>query len=180
MAEDKPKYYVIIPAEVRYDDRLTSTAKLLYGEILTLSRKEGMCWSSNKYFADLYGLTTQAISAAINLLWKYHYIEIEYERNESYSTHKGRQIKLPEGVSNIFDGYQINFKGVSNKLDGGYQINFKHNNTSINNTSIINASSEIETEEEEKKIVEALWGKTPEELELEEKINAKLKEEGKL
>lgn len=53
-AEPAPGYYAVIPAQVRYDDRLSGKAALLYGEITALASAEGYCWASNSYFAELY------------------------------------------------------------------------------------------------------------------------------
>ena len=58
---ERPNYYAIIPANVRYAD-VTANAKLLYAEITALSNKTGTCWASNKYFADLYGVKERAIT----------------------------------------------------------------------------------------------------------------------
>jgi len=40
---DKPNYYAVITAEVRYDTRLTPFAKLMYAEVVALANKEGYC-----------------------------------------------------------------------------------------------------------------------------------------
>ena len=60
--EEKPSYYAIIPANVRYDKNLKANEKLMYGEITALSKKNGICYASNNYFAKLYDVTPQAIS----------------------------------------------------------------------------------------------------------------------
>jgi hypothetical protein len=61
----KPSYYAIIPANVRYSN-LKPNTKLLYGEITALASKEGYCFASNRYFADLYDVTKNTISSWIS------------------------------------------------------------------------------------------------------------------
>ena len=120
--EDKPNYYAIIPAEVRYDINLKDKAKLLYGEITSLSDKNGYCYATNKYFADLYGVTTTTISLLINNLIDKGYIEREIIYKDGTKEILNRYLKIVKG------GYLKNFKE-------GTQKNLKENNTSINNTS---------------------------------------------
>lgn len=73
----KPAYYAIIPADVRYHPDLTANAKLLYGEITALCSREGYCWATNQYFADLYGVKVLAIKRWIGALVKAGFIETE-------------------------------------------------------------------------------------------------------
>ena len=80
---EQPNYYAIIPATVRYDTNLKSTEKLLYGEITALANKNGFCYAKNKYFADLYNVTTVSVSRWISHLQELGYIEIEIIRNEN-------------------------------------------------------------------------------------------------
>jgi hypothetical protein len=73
---DKPNYYAIIPASVRYDERLSASAKLLYGEITALTYKEGFCWASNSYFAKLYGVSPRAVRMMIEKLKKTGHVKV--------------------------------------------------------------------------------------------------------
>ena len=79
--EERPSYYAIIPANVRYDTELTPNAKLLYAEITALCNEKGYCWATNEYFANLYGVSKTSISKWIsNLIQKgYIYSEIIYK-----------------------------------------------------------------------------------------------------
>lgn len=73
--KSKPAYYAIIPATVRYDDRLSASAKLLYGELTALSGTDGYCWPGNKYLQDVYGVSRQAIQNWLSTLEKQGYIK---------------------------------------------------------------------------------------------------------
>lgn len=68
MENEKPNYYAIIPANVRYDKDLRANEKLLYGEITSLTQKNGECWATNGYFSNLYNVTNKAVSTWINHL----------------------------------------------------------------------------------------------------------------
>ncbi len=120
---EKPSYYAVLPAEVRYDKKLRANEKLLYAEISSLTQKNGECWASNNYFADLYDVTPQAISKWIIDLKDRGYITIEYIRAENTSNIDRRIIRM----------VSTNIDRVSTKDLGGYQQKFKENNTSINN-----------------------------------------------
>ena len=95
MYNEKQSYYAIIPANVRYDKRLTDKAKLLYGEITCLTNKTGECWASNQYFADLYGVSKQTISNTISLLIKYGYITSELIYKDGGKEVEKRVLKIP-------------------------------------------------------------------------------------
>jgi SOS-response transcriptional repressor LexA len=78
---EKVSYYAIIPAEVRYDKDLPPNAKLLYGEITALCNKEGYCFASNEYFANLYGVSKRSITGWIAALEAKKYIRVSPTRH---------------------------------------------------------------------------------------------------
>lgn len=131
--EHKPNYYAIIPSDVRYDKRLKANCKLLYGEITALSNKEGHCWASNNYFAELYSVTPQAISKWIKQLNDFDYISINYTRNGKEITGRTINIKV-----------STNIDRVSTNDSGGYQQMIKGNNTYINNTNVVSEKPQID------------------------------------
>ena len=75
-----PNYYAIIPANVRYDNRLTPNAKLLYGEITALCNKEGFCWAKNDYFSNLYKVEVRTITRWISDLKKCDFIDVSIDK----------------------------------------------------------------------------------------------------
>lgn len=91
---DKPNYYAIIPAKVRYDENISANAKLLFAEISSLCNKSGICNASNKYLADVYNVSTVSISKWVNQLVKCGYIEAIMIYEEDSKEIKNRNIKL--------------------------------------------------------------------------------------
>ena len=91
-------YYAIIPASVRYDEKLCPNAKLLYGEITALCNEKGYCWASNLYFANLYRVSARSIINWINELESNGHISVKYESDydikEKYNT---RRYIMPSG-----------------------------------------------------------------------------------
>lgn len=68
--EEPVNYYAIIPATVRYNQELKFAERLLYGEITALTNKRGYCFATNRYFSELYNVTTETISRWISHLKK--------------------------------------------------------------------------------------------------------------
>ena len=59
--KEKPNYYAIIPAEVRYSKALIPNAKLLYAEITALCNMNGKCTASTEYFCRLYEVSKVSV-----------------------------------------------------------------------------------------------------------------------
>ena len=76
--EDKPNYYAIVPANVRYDKDLVPNAKLIYAEISALCNAKGYCYASNGYFAEIYNVAEETVSRWITQLKDKGYIDIKF------------------------------------------------------------------------------------------------------
>jgi len=83
--EDKPNYYAVIPANVRYSS-MSHFCKLLFAEVSALSNKEGHCWATNGYFARIYDVTKETISRSFSQLEDNGFVTITLE-------YEGKQIK---------------------------------------------------------------------------------------
>ena len=95
--KEKPNYYAILSAEVRYDNRLRPNVKLLYAEITALCNMNRECFASNRYFSELYGKSKGSISGWINELVKYGYISTEYTYKTGTKEIEYRYIKILKG-----------------------------------------------------------------------------------
>lgn len=111
--QERPNYYAVIPATVRYDERLKANEKLLYGEITSLTNKTGECWATNKYFAELYKVSVRSIQSWLSNLVKTNYITIKV---------------INESERFITLRYEEIFTGGMKKSSGGYEEIFTHNN----------------------------------------------------
>jgi len=121
---ERPNYYAILSAEVRYDNRLKANVKLLFAEITALCNMNAECFASNKYFAELYGKEKGTISGWVSQLVKYGYIKVNYTYKEGTREISHRYIKIIRG-------------GVNEKSIALCDKNRKSNTTSIN-TMIVN------------------------------------------
>jgi len=78
--------YILIPNDIKTSS-IPSGAKILYGDILCLS-KRGYCFSSNKYFAKTYNVHTNSISNWITSLKENKFINAKYGKDD-----KGRSVR---------------------------------------------------------------------------------------
>lgn len=117
--KEEPSYYAIIPANVRYDERLTANAKLLYGEITALCNDKGYCWATNEYFANLYKVSKVSISGWIKNLADCGYIHIELDNSNKENLKR---------YLSILNG------GIKENFNTGIKENLMYNNTRVNNT----------------------------------------------
>lgn len=124
----EPSYYAVIPANVRYNKHLEPSAKLLYGEITALCRREGYCWASNKYFSDLYEVDERTIQRWLKSLKEQEFISVYVEQNGFNSI---RKIFICDQTQKIVTERQ-KCQGATTKMSSPGDKNATHNTTSNN------------------------------------------------
>lgn len=104
--------FSVIPTEVMLSKTLSSTAKIVYGLISSLTNEKGYCWASNKYIGDLLNLSESQISRVIGELAEERLLISDVERN--YKRKIQLVIKIG-GYAKIARGYAENSKGGTQK-----------------------------------------------------------------
>lgn len=80
--QEKPGFYAVIPADVRYCTTIPDGAKLLYGEITALCNDRGFCWATNAYFSNLYNCSADTISRWVKFLFDAGFLEVEIDKSK--------------------------------------------------------------------------------------------------
>lgn len=124
---ENPNYYSVIPANVRYDKRLTPNAKLLYAEITALCNMNGDCFATNEYFAQLYGVSKVSISKWISQLVDYGYIQTEIKYKDRTKEIDKRYLRI------LKDPIKENFNTP-------HKENLKDNNIVIFNNNLTDSN----------------------------------------
>ena len=119
------KGYGIMPNIILHDKELSSTSKLVFVQISSLSAEKGYCWANNKYIGSQLGLSERQVSRSIKQLSKY--IAIDNPHNEK------RQICLDKNVH-----------AVRQKRLSSLDKNVAHN-TIKKNTNIIGFKNKYKT-----------------------------------
>lgn len=142
---EKPAYYAILTASIRYDNKLKANEKLMYAEITALANKEGYCHASNRYFSELYNVTLQTVSTWISHLEKLGYIETQIVRKDNqivsrkiYLCKLAEKKNAPPIKKNLNTYKENPEEGIKKNLNTPIKKNLKGNTTSINTTSINN------------------------------------------
>ena len=121
----RPSYWAVLPAEIRYDDRLPASAKLLYAEISSLTDGCGFCWASNAYFERLYGLSERTIIRLIRALESAGYIRI------ADADGGASRRKIYAGVNPMAETPDKNVSTPRQKCQGGGDKNVTQNKKEI-------------------------------------------------
>lgn len=143
--EDKPNYYSITPANVRYDKSLPMGARFMYGEITALTKKDGYCWAGDSYFAELYEVTNTTIQNWLRALERKGYISRKRIYKDGTKQIKNRYIRLFDTpTQNNLGTYVKNINDPTQNNLGTYPKNIKNptqNNLRDSITSTITSTT---------------------------------------
>ena len=148
---ERPGYYGILPANIRYDKNLKPMEKIMYSELTALSNKNGYCNATNSYFAELYEVSKNTVSLWIGDLEKAGYIKTKLIYEAGTKNIKERRIYIANPITKNDDTYHEKEVDPITK-------NREDNNTSINNTRLIitnnnNLENIIEDQKQKEKVV---------------------------
>lgn len=135
---ERPGYYGILPANIRYDKNLKPMEKIMYSELTALSNKNGYCNATNSYFAELYEVSKNTVSLWIGDLEKAGYIKTKLIYESGTKNIKERRIYIANPITKNDDTYhEKEVDPITKNDDTPITKNREDNNTSINNTSRI-------------------------------------------
>ena len=147
---NKPNYFGILPANVRYDKKLKPMEKILYTEITALANSKGYCYATNSYFANLYDVHKNTAGTWINNLEKLGYIKSKIIYETGTKNVKERQLFIVTPINKKIDTYQQkDCDPINEKIDTPINEKIEDNNTRYNNINEYN-KKEINKEKKEK------------------------------
>lgn len=105
---ERPSFYAVIPADVRYSQEVTANAKLLFAEITALCNKTGTCWASNKHFSELYNVNVTTVSDWVSQLVAAGFVSTKVVKGSTGSRRYLRIVadplrEIPKGASENSD-----------------------------------------------------------------------------
>lgn len=123
MLDEKPNYYAIIPASVRYDRKLQPNAILLYGEITALTKKDGYCWAGDSYFADLYEVAKSTVQTWLKRLEQRGHIIRTVVYKDGSRQIKQRRITITDSLTHNTNTYAKKLDDPTPENKGTYAKN---------------------------------------------------------
>ena len=120
--DKEPFISLVLPESVLGDNRLTYFERILLIDIVSLCKKNGYCWPTNRYFMKKFDCTQPTVSKSISSLSKFGYIDIEI--NNSKTNNSKRIIRLSEVLKKKIISIQGN-------INTSIQNNFNHDNKSL-------------------------------------------------
>ena len=115
-----PSYYTILPACIRLNPKIIPGAKLLWSDISVLSLKNGYCYSTNDFFARIYGVNIRTINLWVRNLKKLELVTITH-----FKTSDGNKVIRHIKPNTSHPELAIFFDSVGKKMRTTYEKNMQ-------------------------------------------------------
>lgn len=99
--------YYIIPASVMHSKDLDASQKCLYGQIAGLAKRGGYCWASNKYLAEMNGVSERHIQRMLKDLENHEFIRIELDSKRNRRIYLGTTCMSCRGTTCMSGGHDL-------------------------------------------------------------------------
>lgn len=122
----EPFISLVLPETILGDNRLTYFERILLIDIVSLCKKNGYSWPTNRYFMNKFNCTKPTVSKSISSLSKFGYIDIEI--NNSETNNSKRIIRLSEVLKKRITSIQGNINtSIQNNFNQDNKYNKKKN-----------------------------------------------------
>lgn len=158
---DKPGYWAVLTADIRYDKNLKPSEKLLYAEITALQKMNGYCYASNAYFEKVFDASERSVKYWLKSLEEKGHISIKYIYKEGSKEIDKRIIttKVKDDVQGnaLPSAKNCTTRGAKNCTD----ISNPYSTDIINKKKEIVCSIEHTKENPMESLFEVFWSKYP-------------------
>lgn len=119
-------YHITVLSKIKNDKNIPQGAKLLFAEILTLSKEKGYCWATNHYFSELYCVSKRTVTRWISVLCELGYVSEKFVLEEGKSV-KIRYLQINELDKNVYPPRQECLPPLDKNVQDNNKINNKYN-----------------------------------------------------
>ena len=141
--EEKPSYYSILTADVRYNKKLNASEKLLFSEITALSNKYGYCVAGNGYFSKLYNVSDRSVTRWIKHLKECGYLEyVPIYKDNSKEIAERRLYPITNSKDPLDKNVEDNITSINNINISDKDNSESNNKNRFNYSKFINSINE--------------------------------------
>lgn len=114
-------FFSVIPSTVMFDVNLSSSAKLFYALISSLTNEKGYCFATNKYFSERFNAPLTTISNWLSELVSQEHIQVEISKEHGNKRKIYLSLKMGIPIPKNGDTYSQKTEStpyyVNNKID---------------------------------------------------------------
>ena len=117
--------YGIMPNKILKDKKISSTSKLVFCLISSLTAQSGYCWANNKYIASELNISERQVSRSIKQLSEYLNITNPYNEKRSICLDKNVYVVRQKCLSSLDKNVGHNTITKYYNLKKGSKIKYK-------------------------------------------------------